>query len=243
MLFAAVGGGILSATVALAIGYLASDLSGLPAAVTGWLAFLIFPIVFLVLHWATIGPRRWAAIELVIWAGRISAARFLEATGISDPTDRGRGAQWLAANPRVEGENPGTTYWRAYIHLVLGDSAAARSELSVVPDDPDWEHDRATLDAQIDLAEARPAAIGRLEALVAAMPPSEERAVAAVENGALRAQIAWTCGEDDVAPVLAALPMVGGRAARTLLQHYWLRLSALTVLTWAGITLLLSLLG
>jgi hypothetical protein len=243
MLIAAVGGGIASAILALAIGYAARGLSGMPATVVGWSAVLAFPLVFFVVHWATIGPRRWAAIELVVWAGRIDAAKFLEATGMTDPTDPVRGAQWLASHPYVEGEAPEATYWRAYIHLVLDNPAAARTELSRLPDDPDWERDRGGLAAQIDLAEGRPAQIGRLEALVEAMPPSEERAVGAVENGALRSQVAWTCGEDDVAPVLAARPVVEGRAAGTLLRHYWLRLGVMTLLTWAGITLLLSLLG
>jgi hypothetical protein len=203
----------------------------------------VFPVVFLGVHWATIGPRRWAAIELVMWAGRVDAARFLEATGVSDPTDPQRGAQWLQSHPHVDGEAPEMTYWRAYVHLVLSDPAAARLELSRLPADPDWERDRGSLGAQIDLAEGRPADIGRLEALVEAMPPSEERAVGAVENGALRSQVAWTCGDDDVAPVLAARPLVEDRASGTLLRHYWTPLGALTLLTWAGITLLLSLLG
>src|SRR5918999_2697007 len=240
MLIAAVGGGVVSALLALAFGYAASDLSGLPATITGWAAVLVFPVVFLGVHWATIGPRRWAAIELVMWAGRVDAARFLEATGVSDPTDPQRGAQWLQSHPHVDGEAPETTYWRAYVHLVLGDAAAASLELARLPADPDWERDRGSLAAQIDLAEGRPTDIGRLEALVEAMPPSEERAVGAVENGALRSQVAWTCGDDDVAPVLAARPLVEGRASGTLLRHYWIRLAVMTLLTWAGITLLLS---
>ena len=243
MLIAAVGGGIASAVLALAVAYAASGLPGLPATIVGWSAVLVFPLVFFVVHWVTIGPRRWAAIELVMWAGRIDAANFLEATGMTDPTDAVRGAQWLASHPPFDGEDPSITYWRAYIHLVLDEPAAARRELSRLPHDPDWERDRGSLAAQIDLAEGHPAQIGRLEALVEAMSPSEERAVGAVENGALRSQVAWSCGEDDVAPVLAARPMVEGRAAGTLLRHYWLPLGLMTLLTWAGITLLLSLLG
>jgi hypothetical protein len=75
------------------------------------------------------------------------------------------------------------------------------------------------------------------------MAPSEQRVVAALEIAALRSQVAWTCGNDDVAPVLAAFPLVEGRAAGTLLGHDWVPIGLTVVAVWAAIVLLLSLLG
>ena len=243
MLIAAVGGGVVSATLGIAIAYVTPGLAGLPATIVGWSAFLLFPLLFLAVHWATIGARRWAAVELVVWAGRASAARFGAATGLRDPTDKDRAASWVASHLHRDGEPAETTYWRAYLLLLLGDDAAARAELARISDDADWRRDRAMLAAEIDLAEGRPTDVAALDELVAAMAPSSERAAAAVEVGALRSHVAWTCGGDDVAPVLAALPDVEGRSAGTLLRHYWLPLAATTVVVWAALTLLLSLLG
>ena len=149
----------------------------------------------------------------------------------------------MAGHPPIDGEDPETTYWRAYVLLLTGDEAAAGVELARLPVDGNWARERAELAAQIDLAEGRPTDIAPLQAAVEAMPPSEARAVAAVELGALKSQVAWTCGEDDVAAVLAALPDVDGRARGTLLRRYWLPLAATTLAVWAAIWLLLSRLG
>lgn len=195
------------------------------------------------IHWATIDRRRWTAIELLIWAGRPAAARYLAATGIGDPTDLDRASRWLASHPPEDGEPAETVYWRAYVHLLLRDRAAARADLSRVPATAEMERDRAELAAQIDLAEGLPTDVGPLEAAVRAMEPSVARAVAAIELGALRSQVAWTCGEDDVAPMLDALSLVEGRAAGTLLRSYWLALVVMMTAVWATLWLLLSLLG
>lgn len=243
MLIAAVVGGILSSVIGLGATYAARGMQGLPAVIAEWSIVVLFPVAFFAIHWATIGRHRWAAIELVMWAGRIDTARYLAATGIRDPTDRDRAAAWLAAHPPVDGEDPEATYWRAYIHLLLGEHAAGRAELSRLPEGAVRDHERATLAAQLDLAEGLPVAIRPLEVAIEALEPGETRAVAAVEVGALRSQVAWTCGEDDVAPVLAALPLVDGRARRTLLRHYWLPLAATAVVAWIAVTLFVSLLG
>ena len=50
-------------------------------------ALVTLPVVFVVEHWALIGPRRWAALELLIWASRFAAAGYTAATGIREPTD------------------------------------------------------------------------------------------------------------------------------------------------------------
>jgi hypothetical protein len=243
MLIASVVGGIVSATAALIAGVAISGLSGLAATVAGWSSIILFPAAFVAIHWATIGRRRWTAIELVVWAGRVSAARYRAATGIRDPANAQRATAWLADHPPVDGEEPETTYWRAYVLLLTGDAVGARVELARIPVDGQLERDRAELLAQIDLAEGRSTDIGPLGAAVAAMPPSEARAAAAVELGALRSQVAWTCGEDDVGPVLEALPDVEGRAGGTLLRQYWIRLVAMTLVVWAAIWFLLSRLG
>lgn len=242
MLLAAVVGGVVAPAPGLLVAFATPTLLWPAAAIAGWSGFVLFPLIFAVAHWASFGARRWAALELVIWAGRFAAARYQAATGIRDPADRERAASWLASHPHAEGEPAETSYWRAFVLLLLGRAVAARAELSHVPAVPEWERDRATLAAQIDIAEALPIDIGALEGGVLAMAASDERAVAAIELGALRSQVAWTCGADDVAPVLATLPLVEGRAAGTLLRHYWLPLVVTTALAWAALALLLSLL-
>ena len=243
MLIASVVGAIASATDALVDGTILAGLSGPAATIADWSRIVLFPVAFIAIHWATIGRRRWAAIELVVWAGRLSADRLFAATGIRDNADARHVATWLSEHPPRDGEGPETTYWRGYLLLLQGDETGARAEVGRLPGEGDWGREGAELAAQIDLAEGRPADIARLEAAVGAMPASEARAVAAVELGALRSQVAWTCGDDDVAPVLAALPDVDGRARGTLLRHYWLRLAATTLVAWAAIWFLLSRLG
>ena len=243
MLIASVVGGIVSAGAAILVGLASTGASEPMATIVGWSSVILFPLAFVAIHWATIGRRRWSAIELVVWAGRVSAARYRAATGIRDPADARRALAWLAEHPPVDGEVPETTYWRAYVLLLTGDEAGARVEHARIPLDARWERDRAELAAQIDLAEGRATDIGPLEAAMEALPPSEERAVAAVELSALKSQVAWTCGGDDVGPVLEALPDVEGRAGGTLLRQYWSRLVVLTLVVWAGIWFLLSRLG
>ena len=243
MLLAAVVSGIIGPLPAIVAALLVPGLPEAAAAIVGWSGVVLFPFVFAAIHWAAIGRRRWMALELLIWAGRFAVARYVAATGLRNPADHAAASSWLASHPHVEGEPVETTYWRAYILLLLGRGTEAREELAQVPATPAWDWDRTTLTAQIDMAEASQLEVTALESLLAAMGSSEARAVAAVELGALRAQVAWTCGEDDVAPVLAAVPLVEGRAAQTLLRHYWLPLVAMTAAAWAGLTLLLSLLG
>jgi hypothetical protein len=243
MVIASIVGAIVSTSAGILVGLAFTGAPEPIATIVGWSSIILFPVAFIAIHWATIGPRRWAALELVIWAGRISAARYLSATGIRDPADGERAAAWLAEHPPNEGEEPETTYWRGYVLLLLGDEGAARAEIARLPAEARWERDRAELAAQIDLAEGRATDGAPLEATMNAMPPSEGRAVAAVELGALRSQVAWTCGDDDVAPVLAALPDVDGRARGTLLRQYWIRLAATTLIVWAAIWFLLSRLG
>ena len=243
MLIASVVGAIVSASAALVVGVVLAGLSGPAATIADWSRIVLFPVAFIALHWATIGRRRWAAIELVLWAGRVSADRSMSAIGIRDPADPERAAAWLGEHPPSSGEEPETTYWRGYMLLVQGDESGARAEVERLPSEGGWERDRAELAAQIDLAEGRATDVAPLAAAVGAMPASEMRAVAAVELGALRAQVAWTCGDDDVAPVLAALPDVEGRARGTLLRQYWIRLATTTLLAWAAIWFLLSRLG
>ena len=241
MLIASIVGGVVSAAVALGIGFVVAERGPL-AGVIGWGSIVLFPASFLVIHWATIGARRWTAIELVVWAGRVSAARYSAATGIRDPVDRDRAEAWMTSAPRSDGEPAERSYWRAYALLLAGDEAAARAELGGISAS-DLQLEVATLGAQIDLAEGKPTDVGALDRLVAGMSPSLARAVAAVEVGALRSQVAWTCGDDDVTPVLEALPLVEGRAAGTLLRRYWLPLAAVVVAVWAALWLLLSILG
>jgi hypothetical protein len=243
MVIASVVGAIVAAGAAILVGLAFTGAPEPMATIVEWSSVLLFPLAFVAIHWAVIGRRRWTSIELVVWAGRVSAARYVAATGIRDPADGQRAAAWMAEHPPLDGEDPETTYWRAYVLLLTGDETAARVELARVPADGRWERERAELAAQIDLAEGRPTDIAPLEAAVNAMPPSEARAVAAVEIGALKSQVAWTCGGDDVTPVLEALPDVAGRAGGTLLRRYWLPLAATTLAVWAAIWLLLSRLG
>ena len=243
MVIASIVGAIVAAGAAILVGLAFTGASEPMATIVGWSSAILFPLAFVVIHWATIGRRRWASIELVVWAGRVSAARYLAVTGIRDPADGERAAAWMAGHPPLDGEDPESTYWRAYVLLLTGDEAAADVELSRLPVDGNWARERAELAAQIDLAQGRPTDIAPLQAAVEAMAPSEARAVAAVELGALKSQVAWTCGEDDVAAVLAALPDVDGRARGTLLRRYWLPLAATTLAVWAAIWLLLSRLG
>jgi hypothetical protein len=243
MLLAAVVSGIVGPLPAIAVALLVPGLPGAAATALGWAGIVLFPLVFAAIHWATFGRRRWMALELLIWAGRFAVARYAAATRLRNPADREGAASWLALHPHLEGEPDETTYWRAYILLVLGRGTEARAELANLPSSPAWDWDRTTLTAQIQLAEALPVDVAELESRVAAITSPEPRAVAAVELGALRSQVAWTCSADDVAPVLAAAPLVEGRAARTLLRHYWLPLLATTAAAWAALTLVLSLLG
>jgi hypothetical protein len=243
MLIASVAGGIGAGTLGVVAALAAPRLSGVPGAFVGWSGIVLFPILFIAIHWATIGRRRWTAIELVVWAGRGATARYAAVTGIHDPVDVVRASAWLAAHPHADGEPAETTYWRAFVHLLRGQDAEARVELARVPDHGDMELERATLAAQLDLAGGLPADVGAVDDLVQEMPPSDARAIAAVEAAALRSQVAWTCGDDDVAPVLAALPDVAGRADGLLVRRYWLPVAGMTLVVWAAIWLLLSLLG
>ena len=75
------------------------------------------------------------------------------------------------------------------------------------------------------------------------MPEGLERAVAASEVAALGAQSAWTCGQDDVAPVLDVLPLIGRYTRGFLLRHYWLPMSAVALASAAVWALLNGTLG
>jgi hypothetical protein len=189
---------------------------------------VILPACILLLHWALIGPARWRAIQILVWTSRFAASGYLACTGIRSPTDRRRTREWLASSTHVVGEEPDVTYWRAYAHLLLGETDAARAQAALITDSA-WAYPVAALTAQIDLAEGLPMPVGRLLAQVRSMPDSEERAVAAGELGAMTAQAAWTCGTDDVRPVLEIAPLVEPYASGFMLRAYWLPVTAAVV--------------
>ena len=192
--------------------------------VVGWLGAFAFAGGFLAGHWLSFGPRRWTALEPMIWSGRHAAAALAAETGISDPTDRDAARGWLDATPAADDEPMARTYWRAYCHLLVGDLATARSFAERLGPADGVYLPRASLMAQIALAAGEPFDTDGMRAIVEAAPESVDRAIAAAELGALGAQVAWTCGADDIAPVLAMRPYIGRRAAGTLLRHYWLPL-------------------
>ena len=206
--------------------------------VLGWAGTLTFAAVFIGGHWLLFGPRRWSAVEPLIWSGRHAAAALAAETGISDPTDREAARGWLDATPHVGGEPPARTYWRAYCHLLVGDVPAARSFAELLPATGDMRVPRATLMAQIALGSGEPFDVSSLRAAVIEAPDSLDRAIAASEVAALTAQAAWTCEADDVAPVLAMRPYIGRRARGTLLRLYWLPL----VLVMAAVSVVWQLL-
>jgi hypothetical protein len=185
-------------------------------------AAITLPAAFVVGHWALVGQRRWAAPEILIWGGRFAAAGFAATTGIRNPTDRAAAAAWLASQPADDEEDPALTYWRAYVRLLTGDPDGARADVALLEGVAGYEFARAELLGEIDLSEGTPVDVVAVEAATRAIGDPFQRAIAAANLGALRAQLAWTCGRDDVAPVLAVRPLVGSHARGFILRRYWL---------------------
>ena len=191
-------------------------------------AIVTLPVAFVIGHWALVGPRRWTALEILIWGGRFAAAGFSATTGIRDPTDRAAAAAWLASRPADDEKDPAVTYWRAYVRVLTGDPDGARADVPRLEGVEGYDFARAELLGEIDLSEGKPVDVAAVEAAARAIEDPFQRAIAAANLGALGAQLAWTCGRDDVAPVLAVRPLVGDHARGFMLRHYWLPFVAVT---------------
>jgi hypothetical protein len=191
-------------------------------------AAVTLPAAFVIGHWALLGPRRWTALEILIWGGRLAAAGFAATTGIRDPADRPAAAAWLASHPVEDEEEPAVTYWRAYVRVLTGDPDGARAEIARLEGVAGYDFARAELLGEIDLSEGKPVDLAALGAATRAIEDPFQRAFAAANLAALGAQLAWTCGHDNVAPVLAVRPLVGTHARGFMLRHYWLPFVAVT---------------
>lgn len=211
-----------AASVAVPIGLALAIPGEAGATAASITAVVLLPLGLMVGHWAIIGRRRWAALELLIWAGRHVTSEFRAATGLRDPTDAAAAARWIAEHPPQADEDVAVMYWRVHLHVLAGDPAAAREELLRLADAPGYEFERAELAGEIDLAEAKPVDLEAIAGAVRRIDDPFRRGVSAVNLGALGAQIAWTCGRDDVEPVLAQRSLVGDLARGTLLRSYWL---------------------
>lgn len=187
-----------------------------------------FAVVYLVVAWLVVGPRRLAAMQILIWGSRYAAAGYAAVTGIRDPADAAAAAAWLNEHPPAEDEGPETRYWRAHAHLVAGDLPRARSVLASLAGVADYGYAVASLEAQIALAEGSEPELGAVAAAAEAWTDPLGRAVAMANLGALRAQRAFACGEDDVAAALTVRRAVGGRPARFFLTRAWLPILGLT---------------
>lgn len=188
-----------------------------------------FAVVYVVILWLAVGPRRLAAMEILVWGSRYATAGYSATTGIRDPTDAAAAAEWLRTHPAGDDEDPDTRYWRAHAHLVAGDSQSARSGISGLRGVEGYEYAVAALEAQISLAEGLEPDLEAVAASAERWPDPLGRAVAMANLGALRGQRAFVCGEDDVAAVLSVRRGVGGRASRFFLIRVWLPVIALTV--------------
>jgi hypothetical protein len=202
---------------------------------------LIFPVVFAVVHWAMIGRRRWRMVEALVWAGQEQARAFRTGTGIRDPTDRTRAAEWLAEHPAADDDPAEVIVWRAHAFMLLDDPSAGRAEAARLSPDSPSAFERGALEAQADLLDARPVPVAALAEMARSTRDARRRALEAADVAALAAQVAWTCGRDDVAAAEPHLPLVGEHAHRVLLRGYWLPTLALMVAITAGITIVSSL--
>ena len=198
-----------------------------------------FAAVYLLTLWLAVGPRRLAAMEILVWGSRYATAGYIAVTGIRDPTDAAAAAEWIRTHPAAKDEDPETRYWRAHAHLVAGDVQGARSGLSRITGIAGYEFAVASLSAQIALAEGVEPDLNAVAAAAQGWPDPLGRAVAMANLGALRAQRAFACGEDDVAAALSVRPGIGRRASRFFLVRAWLPIIVLTI----GVVLLGRLIG
>lgn len=239
MLVAAVIAGIAWGAIPLGLAI------AVPAPETRWALGvggpLIFPLVFGIAHWTLIGRRRWRVLEFLVWAGQEQARSYHAVTGIRDPTDRPRAREWLSAHPAGDDDPPEAIVWRAHVLLLLDDPAAGRAEASRLPADGAWAFARRALEAQADLLEGRPVPIGTLAQMSRAEPDPRERALETADVAGLAAQVAWTCGRDDVAAAAAYLPLAGRQADRFLLRSYWLPMLGVMVAITTAISVVSAL--
>jgi hypothetical protein len=191
-----------------------------------------FAVVYLVALWLVVGPGRLSAIEILVWGSRSAAAGYAAVTGIRDPTDAAAAAAWLRANPPAPNEAPEARYWRAHAHLVAGDLAGARSVLATLRDVAEYGYAVASLEAQLALAEGTEPHLDDVAARAETWNDPLGHAVAMANLGALRAQRAFVCGEDDVAAVLTVRSGVDGRPARFFLIRAWLPIIGITMAAW-----------
>jgi hypothetical protein len=103
-----------------------------------------------------------------------------------------------------------------------------RAEIARLEGVAGYDFARAELLGEIDLSEGKPVDMAAVEAATRAIEDPFQRAFAATNLAALGAQLAWTCGRDDVAPVLAVQPLVGAHARGFMLRYYWLPFVAVT---------------
>jgi hypothetical protein len=191
-----------------------------------------FAATYLLVLWLAVGPRRLAAMEILVWGSRYATAGYRAVTGIRDSTDAGAAAAWLRAHPAPAGaapEDPEVRYWRAYAHLVAGDLPGARTVLASLAGTEGYGYAVASLEAQIALADGSEPDLRAVESAAMAWSDPLGRAVAMANLGALRAQRAFVCGEDHVAPVLTVRAGVGGRPSRYFLTRAWLPIIAVTI--------------
>jgi hypothetical protein len=188
-----------------------------------------FAVVYLLTLWLAVGPRRLAAMEILVWGSRYATAGYSAVTGIRDATDGEAAAEWLRTHPAPADEAPEARYWRAYAHLVAGDLAGARAALARLLSVEGYAYAVASLEAQIALAEGSQPDLAAVEAAAAAWPDALGRAVAMANLGALRAQHAFVCGGDDVAAARSVRTSVGGRPSRYFLLRAWLPIIGLTI--------------
>lgn len=198
-----------------------------------------FAVVYLLTLWLAIGPRRLAAMEILVWGSRYATAGYSAVTGIRDPADADAASQWLRTHPAPAAEEPEARYWRAYAHLAAGDLQGARSVLTGLAGVEGYGYAVASLEAQIALAEGIEPDLEAVAAAAEGWPDPLGRAVAMANLGALRGQRAFVCGGDDVAAVLTVRSGVGGRPSRFFLVRAWLPVIGLT----AGALVLARVLG
>lgn len=188
-----------------------------------------FAVVYLLTLWLAVGPRRLAAMEILVWGSRYASAGYAAVTGIRDPTDAAAAAEWLRGHPAPTDDMPEARYWRAHAHLVAGDLTGARSVMGSLADIEGYGYALVSLEAQIAMAEGKEPDLDAVTAAAEGWPDALGRAVAMANLGALRAQRAFVCGQDDVAAALSVRPGVGGRASRFFLLRAWLPILGLTV--------------
>ena len=234
----ALGIGLLAAFVlpsllrALVLTVTDAPLGGSPdpavATVVGLIDGFGFSMTAILVAWLWVGARRWDAIEILVWGSQYAAAGYAAVTGIRDPTDAEAAAAWLRANPAPQDEAPEVTYWRAHAQFVSRDLDGARSTVQRLAARADYGFAIASLNAQIAMAQGTHPDLAAVES---ALPSGSglERAIAAANLGALRAQTAWRCGADDVAAARSVRQLMGRHGSNFLLFRMWLPVLGLIV--------------